>query len=547
MLCRTLFRRRFGANFRPCASLRRLSVLVRSDGSVEGNLNGEASSKFRQKVRVGRHTFLADEPASMGGADEGPSPYDLLLSSLGACTSMTLKMYAERKGIPLEGVSVELSHDKVYAKDCRDCSEDIKAVSKGKKGSKIDVIQRDIALLGPLTAKDRQNLLRIANLCPVHKTLEASSHVSTRLSESVKQDDDIKTELPLVLASRTSTLPPNTTVRRLIPSRQKRMVGPFCFVDHMGPIDVTPDDMAVGGSPDSDEPPRSTPVDVGPHPHIGLSTLTYLYSGALMHRDSTGAEKLIVPGEVNWMTSGHGVVHSERGNVTTNETAETGDDAAQQIKKRVIFEGLQCWVALPEAHESDPPSFHHAAQGVNLSTDLIQSGRGSAVLAAGECSGTEVSEIPILHPFFFVDIDLQSADASAEIPMQSDHELALYVANGAVSTWKRSDMPNERTRVDTGEAAIFESTSDKYSVHVAVASGEKSARVVAFGGLPMAQKRNILWNFVSSDRSVIESAVADWADGSLSKRNMKRFPQPVNEGDSPGIPMPHQPSRPSKR
>jgi uncharacterized OsmC-like protein len=128
---------------------------------------------YVQVVRARVHQFLVDEPVSAGGTDQGPNPYELLLASLGACTSITLRMYADRHGIPLEGVEVRLQHDRVHAKDCEDCEQ-----TEGY----VDVLRREIAVRGPLTEEQRRRLLAIANKCPVHRTLEGRVHVRTTLA-----------------------------------------------------------------------------------------------------------------------------------------------------------------------------------------------------------------------------------------------------------------------------------------------------------------------------------------------------------------------------
>jgi putative redox protein len=130
------------------------------------------AGELRQDVQAGRHRLIVDEPVDAGGSDAGPTPYDLLLAALGACTAMTLRIYARRKGWPLNDVEVRLRHDRIHARDCADCDT---------KEGRLDRVQREILLLGPLDESQRARLLEIANRCPVHRTLDSEIHVSTRL------------------------------------------------------------------------------------------------------------------------------------------------------------------------------------------------------------------------------------------------------------------------------------------------------------------------------------------------------------------------------
>lgn len=134
----------------------------------------EIGPRYAQEIRAGRHTLRADEPVTSGGTDTGPDPYALLLSALGACTSMTIRMYADRKGWPLTGITVRLSQGKIYARDCADCET--------RDDSRIDAIEREIELTGALSEEQRQRLLAIAEKCPVHRTLLGQKHVATRLA-----------------------------------------------------------------------------------------------------------------------------------------------------------------------------------------------------------------------------------------------------------------------------------------------------------------------------------------------------------------------------
>ncbi len=251
-------------------------------------------------------------------------------------------------------------------------------------------------------------------------------------------------------------------VRRILPWGGGRMVGPFIFLDQMGPADFAP----------------GQGVDVRPHPHIGLATVTYLYEGELMHRDSLGAVQTIRPGDVNWMTAGRGIVHSER----------TGD-ALRAAGHRLS--GLQSWVALPRSHEETAPAFfHHAA----VSLPQIDDQGVRLRLIAGEAFGLK-SPVEIFSPLFYADVEM-AARARLEIGARYPQR-AVYVAGGRVTI--------DGKPVEQGRLALLE--EGKPSMIVA----DVKSRLALLGGEPLDEPRHIWWNFVSSSRSRIEQAKDDWA------------------------------------
>jgi redox-sensitive bicupin YhaK (pirin superfamily) len=255
-------------------------------------------------------------------------------------------------------------------------------------------------------------------------------------------------------------------VGRVLPYSGGRMVGPFIFFDHMGPAA-----FAAGI-------PRS--VDVRPHPHIGLSTVTYLFEGEIMHRDSVGSQQAIRPGEVNWMTAGRGITHSERFEKARRE----GDR----------MHGIQAWVALPEADEErEPAFFHHAG------ADLPEHEEGAlwARLIAGEAFGAK-AKVEAHSPMFYVHWQL-AAGTRAGIP-GGYTERAAYVASGELEIGGRT--------LKAGEMAVFEKNKD------VTVTAVQPCTVLALGGEPLG-KRYIEWNFVSSRKERIEQAKADWRAGRM--------------------------------
>jgi len=283
----------------------------------------------------------------------------------------------------------------------------------------------------------------------------------------------------LLIEPRLHDLGDGFVVRRLLPFRLRRHVGPFVFFDHMGPVDFAP----------------GRGVDVRPHPHIGLATVTYLFEGALTHRDSLGFEQVIRPGDVNWMTAGRGIVHSER-------TPAPERAAGHRLH------GIQTWIALPRDHEeADPGFFHHGAGS------LPQSERDGVRLCviAGESFGMQ-SPVRVYTPTLYVDARL-AAGATLRIPPEHA-ERALYVIAGEVRVDGMPVAP-ERMLVLAGDADV-----------ALVASTD--AQVLLCGGAPLDGERTLWWNFVASDKARIERAKAAW-----QAQGMGQVP-----GESEFIPLP---------
>ena len=253
-------------------------------------------------------------------------------------------------------------------------------------------------------------------------------------------------------------------VGRVLPAAERRMVGPFVFLDHMGPLDMPPG--------------VSREVDVRPHPHIGLSTVTYLFSGEIVHRDSVGSEQTIRPEEVNWMVAGRGITHSERFERARRE----GDH----------LHGIQAWVALPKADEETEPSFSHHA-GDDLPGWREGGVRGR--LVAGDAFGLS-ARVRTHSPLFYAHLDMD-AGATAALPLQP--ERALYVAAGAVDV--------EGQRCAAGEMAIIGPGRDRLSAL-------EPSIVMLLGGEPLGE-RFLYWNFVSSSTQRVEQAKADWLAGRM--------------------------------
>lgn len=302
-------------------------------------------------------------------------------------------------------------------------------------------------------------------------------------SEITRQSNALPTTLETVVVTRVRDLVDGFKVRRVLPSARRRMVGPFIFLDQMGP-----EILSAGRG-----------LDVAPHPHIGLATVTYLFKGELMHRDSLGTVQPIRPGEVNWMTAGRGIAHSER---TPQEMRAAGSD---------LF-GIQSWVALPLGHEEDAPAFaHHDASALPF-----VEGEGKRVrLIAGSLYGAR-SPVETLSEMFYADAEL---DAGARLPVPTEQEeRAAYVVKGTVA------LSGDGATFEAGQLMVF-----KPGAEVTLeASDSSNARVMLLGGEPSDGRRHIWWNFVSSSSERIEQAKEDWKAG--------RFAPVPDETES--IPLP---------
>lgn len=271
------------------------------------------------------------------------------------------------------------------------------------------------------------------------------------------------------------------TVGRVLPFARRRMVGPFIFFDEMGPAHFKP---GMG-------------IDVRPHPHIGLATVTYLFAGEIRHRDSLGFDQVIRPGDVNWMTAGRGIVHSER-----------TDDAPR--KNGQAMHGIQTWVALPAEAEETSPAFHHHA-GDTL--PVIDHAGVTMRLIAGSAFG-KTSPVTTFSPIFYLAID---ASSGSIIPLTDDYsERALYVISGSVAI--------DGTTYEGGTMVVFNAAARPEIEATA------DTRAMALGGEPVGE-RHIWWNLVASDPALIDAAREDWAAGAASGFTAGRFTLPPDEDE----------------
>jgi redox-sensitive bicupin YhaK (pirin superfamily) len=291
-------------------------------------------------------------------------------------------------------------------------------------------------------------------------------------------DDAVET----VIVPRTRDLGDGFEVRRALPSRRRQMVGPFIFFDRMGPADLAP----------------GRGLDVRPHPHIGLATVTYLFEGELLHRDSLGTVQRIRPGAVNWMTAGRGIVHSER---TPPDVRAAGGRLS----------GIQLWVALPARLEEAAPSFVHAP--AEALPELEAEGL-RVRLVVGTTFGMR-APVDAPSPAFYADAWLERG---ARLPMPAEHEeRALFVVEGEVAIGGAS--------FTVGQLAVLRPRAP------VLVEARAPSRAMLLGGAPLDGPRHVWWNFVSSSRERLEQAIADWAEGRFA-------PVP---GETERIPLPDAP------
>lgn len=271
------------------------------------------------------------------------------------------------------------------------------------------------------------------------------------------------TAIELLIESREKDLG-GFSVRRILPFAKRRMVGPFIFLDHMGPAQFV----------------EGQGIDVRPHPHIGLATVTYLFEGELYHRDTVGSSQEILPGAVNWMTAGRGIAHSER----------TGADVRRHSHRA---HGLQSWVALPKDAEETLPEFHHHAAE---SLPRFMLGDVACTLICGQAYGHE-AQVKVYSPIFYVEAKMPAGSRLNLPPMY--RERALYVVTGRLRAGDTEIPPLSMPVFMENDAITLEALEPSH--------------LVLLGGEPLSEPRFIWWNFVSSSQERIAQAKEDWQSG----------------------------------
>lgn len=302
--------------------------------------------------------------------------------------------------------------------------------------------------------------------------------------------------LDIIIEARKASIGPGLDVKRILPFRLRRMVGPFIFMDHAGPV--------------QESPATTSNMDVLPHPHIGLSTVSYLFGGQVTHRDSLGVQQVIRPGEVNWMTAGSGIAHSER---FEDPAALAGG----------TLEMIQTWVALPQKDEEAAPSFkNYAADQLPIFTDTGVWMR----LIAGNAYGLN-NGVKTHSPLFYLHVILQ---AGATFGLPKEHpERGFYIAKGSIEVGSRT--------YTEGQMLVFTKGVDP------LIKAKEATTLMLLGGEPLGE-RFIWWNFVSSSRERIEQAKADWKEGRIllpPNDNQEFIPLPEDKSKPAGMPPPPEP------
>ena len=293
-----------------------------------------------------------------------------------------------------------------------------------------------------------------------------------------KKEEKVMSTIALSIPARSKDLG-GFTVGRILPFAKRHLVGPFIFLDHMGPAD-----FVVGQG-----------MDVRPHPHIGLATVTYLFDGSMFHKDSLGSEQEILPGAVNWMTAGRGITHSER------------SSAEQKLQARHMH-GLQSWVALPKEFEEIEPEFHHHSAA---SLPAFEIDNVAFKLIAGSAYGY-TAPVKIYSPLFYVEAKMP---AGTQLRLPAEYaERAAYLISGELSI--------DGELVQALNMQVFEAGID------VIITASSDAHLVMLGGATLPEERFIFWNFVSTSQARIEQAKQDWKAG--------RFPKVP--GDDEFIPLP---------
>jgi len=299
--------------------------------------------------------------------------------------------------------------------------------------------------------------------------------------------------LDIVIEARHAAISESMKVKRILPFRLRRMVGPFIFMDHAGPVDV--------------QPTAPSSLDVLPHPHIGLSTVSYLFGGQVTHRDSLGVEQIIRPGEVNWMTAGRGISHSER---FEDPSALAGGN----------LEMIQTWVALPEKDEETLPAFdNYTPEKLPVFTETGVWMR----LIAGNAYSLR-NEVKTHSPLFYLHVVLEQG---ARFGLPKEHsERGFYIAKGSVEL--------NGTVYNAGQMLVFTKGVDPMII------AKEPATLIMLGGEPLGE-RFIWWNFVSSRRERIEQAKEDWKQGRIilpPNDNKEFIPLPNDKSKAAGTPPP---------